>query len=734
MDRLLVVSNRLLVTVTRRKGELAFRPSVGGLATGLGSFYRKWNGGWIGWPGTTLNKKEERVVKSRLKSEFDCYPVFLSSRDIEGYYHGFSNKTIWPLFHYFPQYVEHSRSYWDAYKRVNKIFCNRTTQIARPGDIIWVHDYHLMLLPQLIRERLPDARIGFFLHIPFPSLEIFRLLPWREEILKGLLGADIIGFHTYDYTRHFLSSVLRLLGYEHSLGQIIFDNRTVRTDVFPMGIDFDKYAGAYGDPKVEAETEKVRKEIGRRKVILSVDRLDYTKGIPERLEAFDQFLTAHPKWHRKVSLILVAAPSRTRVEHYRLLKKQIDELIGRINGKHGTLGWSPIWYLHRTLPFENLAALYNVADVALITPCRDGMNLIAKEYLAARKDETGVLILSETTGASKELGEAITVNANNKEEIVGAIKHALTMSKEEQMARNRPMRERLQRYTVMRWAEDFVGRLLETKKTGGPYTKKLTSALRDRLLDDCCKSRSRLIFLDYDGTLVPFARRPEETMPSADLIRLLKSLTNSSRNHVVLLSSRNKDVLEKWFGRLPIGLVAEHGLWLRDKKSWESAEGLTTNWKEQIRPLFEVFVDRVPGSYVEEKDFSLIWHFRDAEPGLGSMRAQELTYELIGLTANINLQVLPGNKAVEVKNAGIHKGSALLRWLPKADWEFILAIGDDITDEHVFRSLPGSAYSIKVGLGLSNARFTLESSDRVLELLKDLSHRVKQQERKKKTK
>ncbi len=707
--------------MTRRRGELAFHPSVGGLASGLASFYKQWHARWIGWPGIVLNQREQKEVKSRLECEFDCCPVFLSSRDVEEYYHGFSNKTIWPLFHYFPQHVVHDRSYWDAYRRVNEIFCDKTLEMAEPGDIIWVHDYHLMLLPQLIRERLPKATVGFFLHIPFPSLEVLRILPWREEILQGLLGADLIGFHTYDYTRHFLSSVLRLLGYEHSFGQMIVQNRRVRADVFPMGIDFAKYAAAADDPRVGSEMRKVRKELGECRVVLSADRLDYTKGILQRLEAFDEFLNTHREWHGKVSLILVAAPSRTRVNHYRLLKKQVDELVGRVNGKHGTLGWLPVWYLHRTLLFHELAALYSIADVALITPCRDGMNLMAKEYIATGRDGKGVLILSESAGAAEELGEAIIVNPNHKEQVVEALAQALSMSEEEQEARNRPMQDRLERYTVTKWAEEFITRLLETKKAEVLYAKKLTSEMRDRLIQDYRRSRRRLIFLDYDGTLVRFSRKPEEAMPTAELIRLLKSLAKSSRNEVVLVSGRSRDKLEEWFGRLGVGLVAEHGVWLRDEKEWASAEGLTTGWKEQISPLLELFVDRVPGSLVEEKDFSLAWHYRGVDPELGSVRAQELTYELIGLTANTNLQVLQGSKVVEVKNTGVDKSSALLHWLPKRDWEFVLAIGDDVTDEDVFRSLPDSAYSIKVGLGSSQAKLTLESSDRVLELLQELS-------------
>ena len=374
-----------------------------------------------------------------------------------GYYHGFCNRTIWPLFHYFPLYTTYSEEYWQAYERVNTAFANIVAGIAKPNDIIWVHDYHLMLLPKLLRERLPRATVGFFLHIPFPSFEVFRLLPWREQIMEGLLGADLIGFHTHDYTGHFLDSAHRLLGYEVAMGQLTVDDRVVRADAFPMGINYDQFSGVASDEKAQAEIKRFRKKTRDCKVILSVDRLDYTKGIPQRLEAFSVFLDNNPKFQRKVIFVLLVVPSRTRVEHYVQLKQQVDGLVGEINGKHGAIGWMPIWYLYRPLPFHSLAALYRLADVALVTPLRDGMNLVAKEYVATKTDGKGVLILSETAGAAQELGEALIINANNQEDIAQALAKALEMPEQEQIERNRIMQKRLRHYNVERWANEFIG-------------------------------------------------------------------------------------------------------------------------------------------------------------------------------------------------------------------------------------------------------------------------------------
>jgi len=720
--RLLIVSNRLPLTVIKREGKLSFQSSAGGLATGLGSFYKSYNALWIGWPGIALERlkgEEEKNIKDKLINEA-CLPIFLSQRNIENYYYGFCNKTIWPLFHYFPLYAVFIKNLWESYKRVNQAFCNTIINFAKPDDIIWIHDYHLMLLPKLIREKIPEATISFFLHIPFPAFEIFRLLPWRKEILDGLLGADLIGFHTYDYVRHFLDSVRRIVGHEHSFGHISVNGRIVKIDVFPMGIDYERFHKAVKKGEVQKEINKLRKKLGERRIILSVDRMDYTKGIPQRLEAFDLLLEKYPEYRGKVTFILVAVPSRTKVEHYTLLKKQVDELVGRINGKYGTIEWMPVWYLYRSLPFSNLVALYNIADVAFVTPLRDGMNLIAKEFVATKSDQTGVLILSEMAGAAKELGEAIIINPNNKEEMLNALKEALTMTEEEQKERNKIMQKRLKRYNVVKWANDFIDRLCYIKKMQQELCiRKLTSKIRKRLINDYLKSNKRLILLDYDGTLVPLVEKPEKAKPDSELIVILKNLVQESKNEVVIISGRDKNTLEKWFGNLNLGLIAEHGVWIKDKK-WEMIEPLKNDWKEQIKPILELYVDRTPGSFIEEKEFSLVWHYRKSDPELAEIRARELKDALLHLTANLKLEVLEGSKVIEIKDAGINKGRAALRWIQKEKWDFILAIGDDRTDEDVFAVLPKSAYSIKVGLSASQAKFNVDSQEDIRKLLREL--------------
>ncbi len=723
MGRIIIVSNRLPVTVAKREGRLLFNPSAGGLATGLGSFYRERDGLWLGWPGISLESargREEEIIQ-KLEA-LSCRPVFLSQRQIENYYYGFSNKTLWPLFHYFLQYAVFDQKLWEAYRRVNRVFCEEVCRVADEDSVIWVHDYQLLLLPGMLRERLPEAQIGFFLHIPFPSFEIFRVLPWREEILRGLLGADLVGFHTFDYVRHFVSSVRRILGYEHSLGLITTENRIIRVDAFPLGIDYERFSQSHTQKDVGQEIRRLRRRVGERRVILSVDRLDYTKGIAQRLKAYDRLLEKYPQYREKVVLILVAVPSRTRVEHYMLLKREVDELIGRINGRHGVFGWTPIWYLYRSVPFHTLAALYYLADIALVTPMRDGMNLIAKEFVATTPDDRGVLVLSEMAGAAAELGEAIIINPYDLNRMTEAMREALEMPREEKRERNALMKRRLRRYDVHRWAQEFMEKLDEIKALQQTYTaRKVTAPVLQKIREDFQAARKRIEFLDYDGTLVGFASRPEKARPDEEIRNILKQLAALPKNEVVLISGRNKETLESWFGDLKIHLVAEHGVWLKEiGQEWATIEPLSADWKEAIRPIMESFADLTPGAFVEEKDYALVWHYRLADPELSAVRARELKDALYDITQNLHLAVLEGNKVIEVKPVNINKGRTARYFLERGEYDFILAVGDDWTDEDLFEALPPGSYTIKVGFGVSRAQYQVGSYREVRKLLKGL--------------
>jgi trehalose 6-phosphate synthase/phosphatase len=723
MNRLLIISNRLPVTIQKKKEELYFNQSVGGLATGLGSFYKSFNSKWVGWcgiPSERIDLQDKRIIETKLEKEFSSFPVFLSRRNVELYYGEFCNKTLWPLLHGFTQYATYNKKSWKAYEKTNEIFAKGVLEIAKPEDMVWVHDYHLMLLPLILRKEFPDIAIGFFLHTPFPSSDVFRLLPWREEILRGMLAADLVGFHTYNYVQNFLMTVRRLLSINHTLGKIVVGNHLSKVDSFPIGIDYPRFANAETKTKVQRSMEKYNRKLGKTKKVLSIDRLDYTKGVLHRLQGFNLFLNSYPEFKEKVTLILVAVPSRTKVQQYQSLKKNIDESIGKINGDHGKLGWTPIQYIYRSLPFHSLLALYRISDVAMITPLRDGMNLIAKEYVATKTDGKGVLILSEMAGAVEELREAIVVNPNSTEEIAEALKNALSMPEDEQIKRNRSMQERLQNYDIKFWANDFMNSLSQIKKEQKELkAKEVGNQVTARIIKDYRGSENRVIFLDYDGTLVPFASAPEAAKPDSELKKLLISLSRDVKNKVVIISGRNKETLETFFKDVNVDLVAEHGAWIRNGEyGWKITGEYNVDWKEKIKPILERFKRRTPGALVEEKDFSLVWHYRKVDPELSTVRVSELKDTLCFFTENLKLEVAEGNKIVEVKNAGINKGLAAMKWLSKKKWDFILAVGDDVTDEDLFRELPEFAYSIKVGLAPSRAKFRFKLQDEVRSLLK----------------
>jgi len=722
MPRLIIVSNRLPVTVNRKQGELIFYPSAGGLATGLNSLDESIDKIWIGWPGEALADESEQESVRRDLAKDKMVPVYLSEEEIELYYEGFSNKVIWPHFHYFTQFTAYEDRYWDAYRLVNEIFARVVVETIQPGDQIWVHDYQLLLLPAMIRKSFPDISIGFFLHIPFPSYEIFRMLPWREELLLGMLGADQIGFHTFGYMRHFLSAAYRICGYEHFFGQLTVGKRVVNVDVFPMGIDYDKYAFPDVDESARKDMEKIRTRTENRKLVITIDRLDYTKGIPHRVKVFARFLKKYPKYRNKVTMVLIVVPSRANVDEYRDLKTEIDTLVGDFNSKFSTFSWMPIIYFYRSLNFSELTSLYKVADIAMITPLRDGMNLVAKEYVAAKEEsKKGVLILSEMAGASNELYDALIVNPQDVNEMAEALHTAIEMPEEEQRIRMEKMQIRLKKYTVTHWVEDFMNeqtRLMEEQK--GENTKQLTEQHIQELLAAYRKASSRLIVLDYDGTLMGFMTDPAAVVPDKDLLSLLDALVRTPGNRVVVNSGRDRNTLDKWLSPTGADMAAEHGVWVKMGGRWKSAPGLVNRWKKDIRPVLDSMVERTPGSFIEEKDYSLAWHYRMTDKDLGEKRVREFRDVLLYLTANLDLQVLEGNKVVEIKNAGVNKGKSMLHWLSEREWDFILAVGDDQTDEDTFREMPPHAFTIKVGLEKTAAKYQVAGVDNVREVISQL--------------
>ena len=710
MSRLVIISNRLPITVNRTDGELHYHPSAGGLATGLNSLDDSYNKIWIGWPGQDItNEWEREAIRSDLMQR-NLVPVFLTEREIDLYYEGYSNKTIWPHFHYFTEYTVYNDEMWQAYQEVNFKFFQAVENVLREDDMVWVHDYQLMLLPAMIREKFPKISIGFFLHIPFPSYEVFRILPWRKEILDGILGSDQVGFHTFGYMRHFLSAAYRITGYEHEFGGLTIGDRQVNVDVFPMGIEYDKYANPDVDAQSDQSSGEIRKLHASRKIILSVDRLDYTKGIPHRIRAFGQFIRNHPEYIGKVNLIMIVVPSRANVDQYQSLKTEVDILVSQVNSEYSTFDWMPIHYYYRSLNFAALTTLYKEADIALITPLRDGMNLVAKEYVAA-KDESqrGVLILSEMAGAVYELNDgALTVNPQSAKEIEDALVEALEMDIDEQQRRLREMQEKLRQYDVKHWAATFIKEQQKLKEKNKMHnTTHLSEEALAAVAESYEQAETRLLFIDYDGTLMGFDPDPQAVKPDEEVLKVLRILAADPKNNVVINSGRDKTTLEKWLGHLDVEMAAEHGVWMKEKGEWRLNPNVVDGWKPKVRELLENLVSRTPGSFIEEKDYSLAWHYRNIDRDLGNKRVREFRDMLTYLIQNQDLQVLEGNKVVEIKNAGVNKGKATQHWVNMKKWDFVLGIGDDSTDEDIFRALPEWGVSIKVGPGRTAARYTL---------------------------
>tara|TARA_E500000331_G_scaffold344409_1_gene380614 strand:- start:498 stop:2675 length:2178 start_codon:yes stop_codon:yes gene_type:complete len=722
MGKTIIISNRLPVKIEKENDELVYKASEGGLATGLSSVFKQGNNLWVGWPGLAIEKSQEQEVHSNLIKQH-MKPVFLSSEEIEDFYEGFSNETLWPNFHYFNQYTVYKEELWLAYQRVNQKFAEILSEELEDDDTVWIHDYQLLLLPQLIRAISPNATIGFFLHIPFPSYESFRLLPWRRELLNGMLGADFLGFHTYDDMRHFLSSVNRLAGLGNSNGTIKVKNRLIKADALPMGIDYEKYAASAQDPETLAREARYRKSIDTVKLILSIDRLDYSKGIPQRLRAFELFLSKYPDFKEQVSLFMVVVPSRDSVSKYKQLKEEIDLLVGRINGQFSKLNWTPIHYFYRSFPLPALSAFYRISDVALVSPMRDGMNLVCKEYVASRLDKKGVLILSEMAGASKELSDAIIVNPNDIHQLVEAMHKALTMPEELQIESMTSMQKSLKRYNIHAWVKLFMDELANVKKEQSHLkTRLIDNQLSAEIKHAYKQSKERLIFLDYDGTLVGFNENPDDSKPDQELIEILYYLTKNKNNHIVIISGRGRQSLEEWMKPYSLDIVAEHGVWIKKMdKPFKTFIKINASWKKETLSLLERYVNRTPGSFVEEKDYSLVWHYRKVETGLGEVRTRELTSHLKYMTANESLEVLEGDMIVEIKNSEINKGKAaqkLMEIYPEAD--FILALGDDFTDEDTFKAMPEEAYTIKVGTSASEAKFSVNSYKEVRKLFNEI--------------
>ncbi len=651
----------------------------------------------------------------------------------ESYYEGFSNGAIWPLFHYMPDRCHFSPSEWEAYEQVNQLFADAIISEVQDNDIVWVQDYQLMLLPNMLRRMKRDLSIGFFLHIPFPSADMFRVLPWRNEILSGVLGSDLVGFHTLEYMRHFSNSTARVLGLEPHMDSLNYGERLVRMGAFPLGIDVKAMHSEARLPETEEQIEALDANYKGKKVILGVDRLDYTKGIPPRLEAFSALLEKHPDLVGKVSFIQVSVPSRVKVDEYRDLKAEVDGLVGMINGRFGAPGYVPIHYLFQTLTRDHLLALYRRADVAVVTPIRDGLNLVCKEYVASKGEDPGALVLSEFAGSAAEMGEAILVNPWSPDSMAAGMHKALSMSDEKKSQMMSDLWDRLALHDNRAWSTGFLDTLAETRRRN---TLSVDVQTLDpdpgELVDRLSNARHAHFFIDYDGTLVAVAEKPELATPTPEVIELLKDMAGIQNFRISVVSGRDRRFLEEFLPH-DVTLIAEHGACIRRAGDQECEHMVDDShfkdlWDNVLRVMTD-FEKRIPGSRIERKEFGVVWHYRMAEPIFAQEQARELADALGGLLQRTPLGVTTAKKAVEVRHIGINKGEAVRFILqedgfdPKAD--MLITMGDDRTDEDMFKVYTKDNVSIAVSdTPMSSAAYMIDQPH-VLPLLEALTRSAK---------
>nr|ALN13337.1 trehalose-6-phosphate synthase-4 [Hevea brasiliensis] len=714
-QRLLVVANRLPVSAVR-KGEDSWQLeiSVGGLVSALLGV-KEFDARWIGWAGVNVPDETGQKTLTIALAEKRCIPVFLDEDTVHQYYNGYCNNMLWPAFHYLglPQEdrlatTRGFQSQFDAYKKANQMFANVVSKHYEEGDVVWCHDYHLMFLPKFLKEYNSNMKVGWFLHTPFPSSEIHRMLPSRSELLRSVLAADLVGFHTYDYARHFVSACRRILGLEGTPEGVEDQGKLTRVAAFPIGIDSDRFIRALELPQVQDHMKELKERFAGRKVMLGVDRLDMIKGIPQKILAFEEFLEENPEWRDKVVLLQIAVPTRTDVPEYQKLTSQVHEIVGRINGRFGTLTAVPIHHLDRSLDFHALCALYAVTDVALVTSLRDGMNLVSYEFVACQASKKGVLILSEFAGAAQSLGAgAILVNPWNITEVAYSIGYALNMSADEREKRHNHNFRHVTTHTSQEWAATFVSELNDTIVQAQLRTRQVLPLLPIKdAVERYSQANNRLLILGFNATLTEQLDtldrrggqiREMEPRLHPELKEPLKKLCGDQKTTIVVLSGSDRTILDENFGEYNIWLAAENGMFLRRTTGkWMTTmpENLNMDWVDSVKHVFEYFTERTPRSHFELRETSLLWNYKYADVEFGRLQARDMLQHLwTGPISNAAVDVVQGGRSVEVRAVGVTKGAAIDRILGeivhnqgmKAPIDYVLCVGHFLAkDEDIY--------------------------------------------------
>jgi trehalose 6-phosphate synthase/phosphatase len=735
-DDLVIASNRLPISLSVADGVYTSERTSGGLVSALRGVHGPHK--WVGWPGTVVPEENQAEVNASLEAD-GLFPVFLSAEEQEDFYGRICNASIWPLFHYLPDRFSFAQSAWEHYVEVNERFVDTIVEQCPLGARVWVHDFHLMLVPAALRRRRPDLSIGFFLHIPFPSSELYRILPVREDVLRGLLGADYIAFHTGDYARHFRSSCLRVLGLDSEPDVIEYEGRLVGVGVDPIGIDISAFKATLDDPDTARDYAELDKLYAGQRLVLGVDRLDYTKGIPQKLRAFERFLEQDPERAKTTTLLQVLIPSRLEGAEYRAQRDEIELLVAHVNGRFGQPGRTPVEYFHRSLSQSELAALYRRADVLAVTPLRDGMNLVAQEFVLCQTAAPdlvgrwrGALVLSELAGSAHVLSGALLVNPWDVMDITARLVEALDFDPAERRRRLELMAGRVNELDCRRWSDRFLSRLARyaRRRPEKPKIQSLDSAAHERVVQRAVRARRRTLLLDYDGTLRELASHPDLAAPTSEILAVLEALCDLPGTEVHIVSGRTRDKLESWLGALPVYLCAEHGYFARAPGGdWRTLFDVDLSWMPRVERLLRTVAADVPGTLVESKACSVAWHYRQAEPEYGAWRAREVMVAIEQLLPGVPAEILRGHRVVEVRARGVNKGAYVSELFPNAkpDSHFVLAAGDDRTDFDLFDALPPGSVAVHVGRRWKRARdvslrhqFEVDSPGSVRDLLREI--------------
>lgn len=721
---LIVVSNRLPVSITSVDDQWEVHLSSGGLASALNGAQKEIPFTWVGWPGASFFPHQKEEITQALAPK-KLVPIFINKEQEEHYYHAICNSYLWPLFHYFTEQLSLFNESWRFYEEVNQIFADKILEIADQNATIWIHDFHLMLVPKMLKEKRPDLKIGFFLHIPFPSSEIYRMLPKRKDLLLGVLGSDYLGFHTVDYSKHFKSACQRILGISTQGDCFSHEGRQIKVGTHPIGMNISSFDEILSKPNYFSYIQEIKTSYSDYRVLLGIERLDYTKGIFFKLQAFETLLENNPDLIGKLILLQVIVPCRLDSPEYQRHRSEIEKMVSRINGKYSRPGYNPIHYMYRSLPLSELIALYCMADICLITSIRDGMNLVAQEYVycAERAKTSGALLLSEFAGAAHHLTRATLINPFDIQGMVKAIENTLALSPQKRQRHLEQMKKTIELLDSPKWARHFLDELEEfCAQSQHHNTSYLSLDEKGSIFAKAEQSKSRTLILDYDGTLREMMSHPMEATPTKEILSLLEHLSELPHTEVHLVSGRDAQTLQAWFGHLDLHLSAEHGYLScpRSTNQWKPTQETDLSWMPYVRELLNRAVEEVPGSFLEIKKSVLTWHYRLADPTYSKWRANELYSTLLQDLAHLPVEIIPGKQIIEVRAQGVSKGNYLKEVLKNSEPSpFILCIGDDRTDQEMQKCLPNGGIFIYVGQG-AQASYYLKSPACVREFLSEL--------------